>query len=136
MLKCVIYELLYTMKRGKYYKLMLTSMKQLALELKCFHLPCAAVNTVHLHCLDQIEKQYGLVQVGSCPRMQVYHPSNESVAPPVPVSQDNNFLTPEPICLDENLLSANTHRAPTGFQEEFVCSKVDVFVMLLPDLFL
>ena len=68
--------------------------------------------------------------------MQVYHPSDESIAPSTPVSQDDNLLTPEPICQDKNPLPANTHSTPTGFQEEFVRGKVDVFVMLLSDLLL
>ena len=95
----------------------------LALELKRFHLPRAAVNALHLHHLDQIEKQYGLVQVGNSTRAQVYHPRDESVAPPAPISQDDNLPTPGPIDLDENLSSTDTHSVPTGFQDEFVRGK-------------
>ena len=98
----------------------------LALELKRFHLPRAAVNAVHLHHLDQIEKQYGLVQVGNSTRAQVYHPHDESVTPSTPVSQDDNLPTPAPMDLDENLLSTNTHSVPTGFQDKFVRGKVCV----------
>ena len=98
----------------------------LALKLKCFHLPCAAVNAVHLHHLDQIEKQYRLVQVGNSTRAQVYHPHDESVVPSTPVSQDDNLPTPASMDLDENLLSTNAHSVPTGFQDEFVCGKVCV----------
>ena len=95
----------------------------LALKLKRFHLPHAVVNTLHLHHLDQIEKQYGLVQVGNSTRAQVYHPHNESVTPPAPISQDDNLPTLGPINLDENLSSTDTHSVPTGFQDEFVHGK-------------
>ncbi|KAI6130600.1 hypothetical protein EV401DRAFT_2066179 [Pisolithus croceorrhizus] len=62
----------------------------LAHELHHLHRPRAAVNTIHIHCLNNIEKQYGLVRRGVGTRLQVFGYSNDGAEIPDPASSDDS----------------------------------------------
>lgn len=58
--------------------------------MKCLHQLCTAVNVIHIHHLDGIERLYGLVyqrDIGIC--AEFFHFTNEDMAP-----SDNSTIPP------------------------------------------
>ncbi|KAI5984618.1 hypothetical protein EDD15DRAFT_2201177 [Pisolithus albus] len=78
----------------------------LASEFERLHQPRAAVNAVHIHRLDCLEKRYGLLQSGIGTRVQVPH------------TNDGGVAVQDTLCQDEAMASGDLRKTPPDSQNE------------------